>query len=53
MPQPVAAHPPNPIQAVGTEQRLVVADFFRFDLEHEVFHQHAFDLGLEFDWVAH
>ena len=32
-------------QALRSKQRLVIANLFRSDLEHEVFHQHAFDLN--------
>lgn len=35
-------------QAAGTKERLVVFDFIRRILQHEVFHQHAFDLLFEF-----
>ena len=34
-------------QAAGAKQRLVVADFFRTDLEHEVLHHQSFDVLLE------
>jgi len=40
-------------QAVRSKQRLVIADFLRADLEHEIFHQHPFDLALEFRWIVH
>ena len=35
-------------QAAGAEERLVVFDFIRRVLKHEIFHQHAFDLPFEF-----
>jgi len=35
-------------QTAWPEERLVVSDFLRRVLKHEVFHQHAFDLPFEF-----
>ena len=35
-------------QAARPEQRLVIPDFRRTDLEHQIFNQHLFDLRLEF-----
>jgi len=35
-------------QAARPEQRLVIPDFRRADFEHQVIHQHLFDLPLEF-----
>jgi hypothetical protein len=40
-------------QAARPEQRLVIADLRRADLEHQIFNQHLFDLGFEFNRIVH
>ena len=40
-------------QAAGAEEGLVVADFFRRDLQHKVLDEHGFDLWDEWSWCVH
>ena len=40
-------------KAAWTKKRLIITNFFRFDLKHEIVHQHAFDFGLKHFCVRH